>query len=148
MSGIVNLGNRILNVAPAWAWLPPLLARIVLGWIFIGAGWAKLGNLDGVAGFFASLGIPAAGFMALLVGVVELVGGLMVLVGLGTRLASIPLGIIMIVALTTAKAGDITGIEALFSIRDTLYLVLLLWLITSGPGPVSVDSKVAAKYRG
>jgi len=147
MNGLVNLGNRILNVAPAFAWLPPLLARFTLGATFLLAGLGKLQNMDRTIGFFTSLGLPAPAFNAMLVGWVEFLGGILLIAGLGTRLASIPLSIIMIVAMLTAKSGDITGILALRNVHDFLYFVLLVWLMVAGPGKIALDTLMADKYR-
>lgn len=147
MNGLVSLGNRILNIAPAFAWLPPLLARLTVGSTFLLAGLGKLQNMDRTIGFFTSLGLPAPAFNAMLVGWVEFLGGLLLIVGLGTRLASIPLSIIMLTALSTAKAADISGILSLPGITDFLYLVMLVWLIVAGPGRVALDTLVANKLR-
>ena len=147
MNGLVNLGNRILNVAPTFAWLPPLLARLTVGITFLFAGLGKLQNMDRTVGFFSSLGLPAPAFNAMLVGWVEFLGGILLIAGLGTRLVSIPLSIIMIVAMMTAKAGDITGILSLPGVNDFLYFVMLVWLMVAGPGKVALDKLVAGKYR-
>ncbi len=147
MSGLVDLGNRILNIAPSWSWLPPLLARIAMGWVFITSGLGKLQNLDRVTGFFNSLGIPAPGAMAPFVGTVELVAGVLLIAGLATRLSAIPLVIIMVVALLTAIGPSVEGLRGLFGTQEFLYVIMLIWLMVAGPGPVSIDSKVSGKYR-
>jgi putative oxidoreductase len=148
MSALVNLGNRILNVAPSFSWLPPLLARVMVGWTFTLSGWGKLNNLDRVEGFFGSIGIPSPGFMAPFVGTIELVGGILLIVGLGTRLACIPLIIVMIVALSTAVADQVDSLVSLFALRETLYIGFMIWLMVAGPGRVALDKLVARKYRG
>src|SRR5438132_14016972 len=89
------------------SWLPPTLARIALGVVFAGTGWGKLHNLAKIASFFADLGIPAPGFNAVLVSSAELICGALLLVGLFTRLASIPLVVTMVVAIATAKRSEI-----------------------------------------
>lgn len=147
MNALANLGNRILNVAPTFMWLPPLLARVVMGWVFIVSGWGKLQNLDRVVGFFGSVNIPAPGFMAPFVGTVELVAGLLLLAGLGTRLASIPLVVTMIVALSAVVGANLEGIGDLFGTQEFLFIVMLIWLMVAGPGRVALDALVANKYR-
>jgi putative oxidoreductase len=147
MNALVSLGNSLLDVSRRFRWLPPLLARITVGWVFLQAGFGKIGNLGNVTGFFASLGIPAPAFNAALVAWVECLGGLLLILGLGTRLVSIPLSIIMIVALCTAQAENITGLGALFGISDYLYLLLLVWLLIAGPGRVALDTLVARRFR-
>ena len=67
-----------------------LLSRVLLGVILIAHGWDKfqITGLEGVSGFFASLGIPAAGVVAPLVGAIELIGGIMIILGVFTRYVS------------------------------------------------------------
>ncbi|MGW9126866.1 DoxX family protein [Paenibacillus chitinolyticus] len=78
------------------------ILRIVLGLIFLVHGYQKFeGGLSGVAGFFGSLGLP--GFMAYVVAVIELAGGILMLIGLGTRWIAAAFAVIMLVAIFTAK---------------------------------------------
>lgn len=147
MNGLVSLGNRILDASRHFAWLPPLLARVTVGWVFLQAGLGKLGNIDRTIGFFASLNLPAPVFHAHFVAWIECIGGILLIAGLGTRLISIPLSIIMIVALRTANAEEATSFSALTGIADFLYLVLLIWLIVAGPGKIALDALVARRYR-
>jgi putative oxidoreductase len=118
----------------------PLLARITLGAVFVSSGWGKLHNLEKVAGFFADLGIPAPASQALLVSGTELVGGALVLVGLGARLASLPLAVTMAVAIATAKRAELSGATDLFGLVEWTYLVLLAWVAIAGPGRFSLDA--------
>ena len=147
MNALVSLGNRILNVAPAFSWLPPLLARVTVGWVFFQSGLGKINNIDRVIGFFASLGLPAPSFQAHLVAWTECVGGLLLIAGLATRIVSIPLSIIMIVAIRTALADDVTGFSSLTGTIEYLYIVLMVWLMVAGPGKISLDTLVAGKFR-
>lgn len=147
MSALFILLNRLRDLAGFFAWLPPLLARVTVGWVFVEAGWGKLHNLEKVAGFFASLGLPAPQFQAPLVAGMEFGCGLLLLAGLATRLASIPLAIIMVTALLTAQKADITGFSALAGIGDFLYLLLLIWLIVYGAGLLSVDAVLGRKVK-
>jgi putative oxidoreductase len=147
MNALVLLGNKLLDLSRAFAWLPPLFARLTVGWVFLQSGWGKAHNIDRVIGFFTSLGLPAPSFHAHLVAYTECVAGLLLLVGLATRIATIPLTIIMIVALRTALAEDATGFSALTGIAEYLYIVLLVWLMIAGPGKVALDALVARAYR-
>lgn len=153
MNFLVALGNRLLDLAKHFNWLPPLFARITIGWVFISSGWGKIHHIDKVIGFFTSLGLPAPSFQAHLVACTELTAGLLVLAGLATRLASIPLIVIMIVALRTAFADKLAGgladdFSALTGIAEFLYIPLLVWLIVAGPGRVSLDAGIARRFRG
>ena len=152
MNVLVNLGNRLLDISKLFAWLPPLLARVTIAWVFISSGWGKIHHIDKVIGFFSSLGLPAPSFHAHLVAYTELIAGLLILVGLATRLASIPLVVIMIVALRSAFADQLAGplsedFSALTGIAEYLYITLLVWLIVAGPGRVALDSWVARRFR-
>ena len=118
------------------------MARFTIGVVFIESGWGKLHNLEKVIGYFQSLGIPAAQYQAPFVATTELVAGALILIGLVTRLASIPLVVTMVIAILTAKREDIHGWTDVFGISEFLYIVLLLWLLFSGPGKFSVDEQV------
>ena len=132
--------DRLVRLLGGVAWLPPLVARITLGWIFIESGWGKLHNLDNLVAYFRDkLHLPAAQFQAPLAAGTELVCGVLVLIGLFTRLASLPLIVVMTVAILTAKRTAITTVSDLFGMEEYLFIVLLVWLVVSGAGRVSVD---------
>src|ERR1700757_5119248 len=75
-----------------------LLVRLYWGWQFMQTGWGKLHNLGHVTEFFTSLGIPAPGPTALFVACVEFFGGLLLIVGLASRLTGLVLTVDMLVA--------------------------------------------------
>lgn len=147
MNALISLGNRILNLSHSWTWLPPLLARITVGVVFFQSGLGKVNNLERVTGYFASLGLPAPAFQAMLVGWSELIAGLLLILGLATRLATIPLTIIMIVAIRTALSEDVTDFSSLAGATEYLYIVLMVWLMVAGPGKVALDALVAKRFR-
>lgn len=136
MSRARDLSHRAELVAP-------LLARLTVGVAFAESGWGKVHNLEAVGQFFAELGIPAPQLQATFVSYVELVCGSLVLVGLVTRLAALPLIGTMIVALATAKASDIAGFSDLIGTIELCYAVLLAWLALAGPGAASLDHLIA-----
>jgi len=71
---------------------PLLLAiRLYWGWQFAQDGWGKLTHLDRVTQFFASLNLPMPGTTALAVALIEFVGGLLLALGIGSRLVSLVL---------------------------------------------------------
>jgi putative oxidoreductase len=125
------------------AWLPPLLARVTVGWIFVQSGWGKLHNLDQVVRFFTELGIPAPQIQAPFAASTELVCGALVLAGLATRVAALPLIIVMVVALSTALADRIGELSDLFALAEFCYIVMLVGLAVFGAGPVSLDASIA-----
>jgi putative oxidoreductase len=129
----------IHSTAEKLRWLPPTVARLTLGWVFLQSGWGKLHNLQKAIDYFASLGIPAPQIQAPFAAFMEFACGALLLAGLMTRLASLPLIIIMIVAIVTAKKGEIHELSDLFGVSEYLYIALLLWLGAYGAGPISLD---------
>ena len=91
MSALVSLRVVSKALCGRLAFVPPLLSRLVIGVVFTHSGWGKLHNLDQVTSFFASLVLPFPELQAPFVASVELGCGALVLAGLATRLASIPL---------------------------------------------------------
>ncbi len=121
------------------AWLPPLIARIVVGWVFMWTGWAKLNNLPLMIENFTEWGIPAPQIMTPFVSGVEFIGGILLLVGLFTRIAAAPLAIVMLVAIYAAKWADIDSLETLLGFEEVAYFTIFTWLAIAGPGAVSLD---------
>jgi putative oxidoreductase len=70
---------------------------------------------------------------------VEFLGGLLLLLGLFTRIAAVPLVIVMIVAIISAKWGDVDSLATLLGFEEVLYMALFGWLAVAGPGPISLD---------
>ena len=124
---------------------PFLLAvRLYWGWQFMQAGWGKLHDIGKVIGFFTDLGIPAPVLNAYFVSALEFGGGLLLLLGLGSRLIALLLTVDMIVAYITADR------EALFSIISNpdkftaaapyTFLVASLLVLIFGSGWFSLDA--------
>lgn len=113
------------------------LVRVVLGLVFIMHGLAKIQNMEGTIGFFASLGL--ASFFAYLVAYVELLGGIAVLLGIYSRVAGYLLAVIMVFAIfmVKLKSGFVGGYEF-----DLLLLVSALLVAWHGAGPYSVSGKM------
>lgn len=129
----------VLKSSEALSWLPQTLARLAIGWVFVQSGWGKLNNLPKVIDYFGTLGIPAPHLQAPFVAGVELLGGALVLAGLFTRVAAVPLAATMVVALLTAKRGDISSAADLFGTAEFLYLTVLGFLAAFGAGAISLD---------
>jgi putative oxidoreductase len=125
--------------------LPPLLARVVVGVVFVATGWGKLHDLESVVSFFRQLGIPTPELQAPFVATVELVGGALVLLGFGTRIASILLAGTMLVAIATAIWPEVSGLIDLLGRVEVLYLVLFGWVAVAGPGAASLEALVARR---
>jgi len=144
-SSLRKLETTALHWVERIAFLGPLLARLTIGVAFVSSGWGKIHNLDKVTEYFTELGIPAPHIQAVFVSWVELVCGGLVLLGLATRLASIPLICTMIVALITAKAEEIGGVSDLVGTIEFTYIALLVWLAVSGAGALSLDRVLARR---
>lgn len=143
MTAIKNLYLRALRVATRLAWLGPLAVRVVIGLVFVMSGWGKLHHLDDVTEFFTTLSIPMPHANAVFVSSVELVGGLLLIVGLGTRIAALLLIGVMTVATLTAVLPDAD--KQVLSSIEISYLLSFVWLVVSGPGPVSIDHLIARR---
>jgi len=120
-------------------WLPPTAARISLGYLFLESGWGKLHDIGKVVGYFGELGIPAPEVTARLVATTEFSCGSLLLLGLATRLATLPLIISMGVAIVTAKRSEMGAFTDLVMFPEYLFVLLLLWVAISGPGPFAID---------
>jgi len=119
--------------------LPLLVARLSVGWVMAEAGWGKLSDITQTIENFRGLGIPMPEIQAPMAGVSELVFGSMLLAGLLTRIASIPLMVIMTVAIITAKRGEIEVLSDLLFFGEFLFIALLLVLLVRGGGFLSLD---------
>lgn len=140
---IKNTLARLQAAGDKLSFIGPALARLTVGLVFIGTGWGKLHTLPDVTAFFASLHIPAPGFNATLAAATEFFGGILILLGLGTRLVALPLSFTMVVAILTAKRDDLTGLTALVGFDEWAYLVFFIWLAVAGAGPLSLDRLVS-----
>lgn len=137
---ISSLGNLLQT--------PLLLAiRLFWGWQFMIAGWGKLTNLERTAGFFGDLHLPLPYVSAFLAGSAECFGGALLLIGLMSRLAALPLIFTMIVAYATAGHEELTAIsrdpDKFVSATPFLFLFASLIILAFGPGAVSVDQWLA-----
>ena len=135
-----HLRSRALAILDRGSWLGPLALRLSLGAVFLGTVWGKLHNLQQVTGFFTQLGIPFPAMNAAMVSGIELVGGTMILLGLLTRFAALPLIVLMAVAILTAKRPEIDGIRSLLAFDEFTYLAGFLWLFVAGAGKASLDA--------
>ncbi len=141
-TALVTFQDRTTAATRRVDWLPPLLIRGVLGVTFVLSGWGKLHNLDNVIQYFQSLGIPAAGVQAPLVATLELVGGILLIAGLATRVAAALLTAVMAVAIYTAIWPKAAGFTDVLGSIEAIYLVTFVYLAVHGAGAVSVDHLV------
>lgn len=127
-----------------------LLVRILVGWVFLSEGIQKFLFPDALGvGRFVKIGIPWPQIMAPFVGVVEIVCGTLLLIGLLTRLAAIPLLIDICVALYSTKIVTFAknGLwSTLHEARtDVSMLLALLFLVLVGGGSLSLDAVLQSR---
>ncbi len=111
-----------------------LIGRILLGLLFVPAGFGKLMGAAGFAGYLGSLGVPAPLAVAYLVGLFELVFGLMVILGFKTRLAAFLLAGFCVVTAFIGHWGDMSAILKNFALAGGF-----LYLASFGAYPPAVD---------
>jgi len=136
---ITSLPTSTRNSLQSWG---ITVLRIVIGFVFLMHGWQKFFQygLDGVGGAFTQLGIPLPYFSAILAATAEGLGGLLLLLGLGTRFAAVLLAFTMLVAWLTAHRSGF------FLPAGGEYAITLLGasvaLILTGPGKLALDNVV------
>ncbi|MCX7308768.1 MAG: DoxX family protein [Afipia sp.] len=119
MSFLVNLLISLpARIASYFAWAGPLIARLIVGYVFMLSGWTKLNNLPVMIERFTEWGIPAPQILTPFVSGVECFGGAMLILGLFTRIPAAMLAVVMLVV---------------------TYLAVFLWLAIAGPGAASLD---------
>src|SRR3984885_4991058 len=124
---------------------PFLLAvRLYWGWQFAQTGWGKLHNLSKIIGFFASLNIPVPSISAHFISGLEFVGGILLILGLGSRLIGLLLAVNMFVAYWTADHEALTSIfsdPGKFYVADPYtFLFAALMVLIFGAGLFSIDT--------
>jgi putative oxidoreductase len=108
--------------------------RIVAGITFVAHGLPKFENIAGTQGFFGSIGLPPE--LALPVGLLEVIGGIFLLVGVVTRISAALLIIDMIGAIVLVRLPDgfVDGYEL-----ESLLIAISVSLLITGPGRISVE---------
>jgi putative oxidoreductase len=140
MNFIVNLLILLpAHIASHFAWAGPLLMRLVVGYTFMLAGWGKLNSLPQMIQNFTEWGIPFPGVLTPFVSGVECFGGIMLILGLFTRIPAAMLAVVMVVAVKAAKWGDVDSLETLLGFEEATYFAAFMWLAIAGPGAASLD---------
>lgn len=120
--------------------------RFTWGYQFAVSGWLKLHGIQATATFFESLHIPHPLFSAYLVGWVESFCGICLFLGFASRIVTIPLILIMLTAISTAHAPDISNFHflldpsSLVKLPPYLFLITCLTVFCFGPGRISIDA--------
>jgi len=124
-----------------------LIVRLYWGWQFMQTGWGKLGDLGKVTGYFASLGIPFPALNAAFISGLEFLGGILLAIGLGSRVFAFLLACDMAVAYWL---GDHAALLSFFSDPDKFsaaapftFLMASLIVLIFGPGKLALDTLIA-----
>jgi len=156
-------GEKLMNKILTWVMNPPtngpksiLLLRLMAGGVFLSEGILKFVYTNQGIGLFTKLGMPFPAFTADFVACLEIVGGLLLLSGLLTRLISIPFIIEMVVAILSTKIALYLGTSPLplppalpkvgmwavlhESRSDYAQIMTAIFLLVNGPGKWSLDA--------
>jgi putative oxidoreductase len=140
---IAKNAERVLDALHRVRWLGPLVVRVVFGYFWLETGIAKVHNLDGFTQRFMGWGIPFPAFSAALSAWTELLGGLLLMLGLFTRLVTIPMIINMIVAVTLVVSSNLMGLDDYVEADEVVYTLIFFWFLIAGPGKASLDTLLA-----
>jgi uncharacterized membrane protein YphA (DoxX/SURF4 family) len=154
---------RFFTDPPSDAPRSTILIRLMAGGVFLSEGILKFVYTNQGVGRFTKLGMPAPEILAPAIAILEIVGGLLLISGLGTRLISVPFIIEMVVAMLSTKvslyfgtsplpkppAPPIVGAWAvLHEIRsDYAQIMSCIFLLAAGPGPWSLDAWLQKRRR-
>ena len=127
-----------------------LLVRLYWGWQFAQTGWGKVNNIEKVTGFFTSLGIPFAGANAHFIAGLELVGGILLVLGLASRPIGLMLTVNMLVAYIAADweafVSFISDPDKFIAATPFPFLLASLIVLVFGAGKLSVDHWIASRH--
>ena len=136
MKAFFNFFNKVGDYTSNWLLL---FVRLYWGVLFAQAGWGKLQDLSKPIAAFGKLGIPYPELHAPLVAYTEFVGGILLAIGLFSRIASIPLIITMVVALIVAHNASLGNIAGIVSEAPFNYMLASLIVLSFGAGKFSLD---------
>ena len=118
-----------------------LLGRILLAVIFLLSGFGKLSAISGTAAYFGGLGLPLPTVTAVVVGLIELLGGLAILVGFQTRIAAWVLAVFTVATGLVAHTGWADQMQMIQFLKNLAITGGFLLLASSGAGAYSIDAK-------
>lgn len=124
-----------------------LFVRLYWGWQLAQSGWGKLHHLSNVAEYFGTLGLPMPAQMAVFIACIEFFGGILIAVGLASRITALVLTVNLIMAYVI---GDREALLSFFSDPDKfmaaapfIFLIVSLIVLIFGPGKISLDAAIA-----
>jgi putative oxidoreductase len=133
---LILLPARIASYFP---WAGPLIMRLIVGYVFMLSGWGKLNNLPQIVQNFTEWGISFPKLLTPFVSGVEFFGGIMLILGLFTRIPAAMLAAVMVVAIKSAKWETVESLETLLGFEEATYFAAFMWLAIVGPGAASLD---------
>jgi len=144
LRNLISRGYRLYTQAADSLKSPFLLAlRLYWGWQLMQSGWRKLHNVTGVTEFFTSLGLPVPHFTAIAISNLELFGGALLALGLGTRIISLVLSINMLMAYITADREALMSVFSdpgkFYNADPFTFLMASLLVFIFGAGSLSID---------
>src|SRR5882762_7630450 len=156
---IEMLPGRRWDAAARWA---PVPLRLIVGYGFMEHGFAKLARgPEAFATILHAIGVPAPHLMAWSTILIEVLGGFAVILGAFVTLASVPMAVVLLVAIFTVhlpngfssiKLMAVTAAGAQFGPpgyeTDLLYLACLAALVLGGPGPLAIDGLIRKRRLG
>lgn len=120
-----------------------LLVRLYWGWQFAQSGWGRLHHLDNATTFFASLGLPAPHATVIAISLLEFIGGILLILGLGSRAIGVLLAGDMIGAYALADREALRSILSdpgkFYTADPYTFLFASLLILIFGPGKYSID---------
>ena len=126
-----------------------LVGRVLLALMFVLSGVGKLGDIAGTAGYIASGGLPMASALAVIVGLLELLGGLAIVVGFQARWAALALGLFTLAASLLfhkfwAAPADQAFVQQLLFMKNLSVAGGMFLVAALGTGPLSIDARRAS----
>jgi putative oxidoreductase len=151
MKVLVNFYTRFGSLV-SYLQSPFLLAvRLYWGWQFAQSGWGKLHHLEKISGYFMSLNIPFSAANAHFIASLEFIGGILLILGLGSRLIGLLLSFNMLVAYWTADRDALLSVfsdPGKFYVADPYtFLFASAMILVFGAGIFSIDAFLAKRWR-
>lgn len=123
-----------------------VIARVLLALLFVLAGFSKFAGLAGTAGYIASKGLPVPMVLAVLTAIIEVVGGIALIVGFQARIAALALALFTVAASFLfhnfwAMPADQAFVNQLMFMKNLAVAGGLLFVFSFGAGPASLDAR-------
>ncbi len=139
---LINIYNLITEKLSVLKDIPLLVIRLILAWGFWNPGIMKWKNISGISEWYEGMGMPLPTLNAYLSATTEVAGSVLLLIGFAVRIISVPLMIIMVVAISVVHFTN--GFEAGYNGFEIplYYLIMLFTLTVYGGGKISLDNLI------